>query len=242
MGLLKALSEFPVKRLSRLTLRNNVALLDACKNFDFEPKPVEETNSRISRILRAFNDGKATSLGGHDVRFIVATIGSSALLGREEVRSILAEIQRRNDKQLVRSVFKALLANYRDRALRSVLRSFVYRYVSGLSLATQRFCEHSGILEGDTELEALSERLVRSPDIYAFCVSIGLTSSVLATGYGTEIKLAAIRSRLTSSDPTALESILNWSFVGINGIPLSDYYEEIRIHPVKAALPNEVRC
>src|SRR5262249_17456730 len=114
---------------------------------------------------------------------------------------------------------------------------FVYRHVSGLSLATQRFCERSGILQGDTELDALSERLVRSPDIYSFCVSIGLTSSVLATGYGTEIKLAAIRSRLTSSDTEALESLLNWSFAGINGVPLSDYYEAI-LEPFEARAPS----
>ena len=150
---------------------------------------------------------------------------------------ILAEIERRKDKRLVRSVFKALVANYRDRDLRSVLRTFAYRYITDLSLATQRFCEHSGILEGDTELEVLSERLVRSPDIYPFCVSIGLTSSVLATGYGTEIKLAAIRSRLTSPDTEALESLLNWSFAGINGVPLSDYYEAI-LEPFEARVPS----
>ena len=96
MSLLKALSEFPVKRLSRLTLPNNVALLDACKHFDFKPKCLEETNSRISRIVSAFNNGKAASVAGHDVRFIVATIGSSTLIGREEVPGIVAEIERRN--------------------------------------------------------------------------------------------------------------------------------------------------
>jgi hypothetical protein len=237
MGLLKAISEFPVRRLSRLPLPNNVALLDACKHFHPEPKNVEETNSRISRILSVFNSGKAASVGGHDVRFIVAAIGSSALIGREEVRGVLAEIESRKDGRLVRSAFKALLANYRDRDLRSLLRTFVSRYASGLSIATQRFCERSGILKGDPELEALSERLVESPDIYASCVSVGLTSSILATGYGTEIKLGAIRSRLTSSDAEALQSLLNWSFSGINGIPLSDYYEAI-LEPFEATAPS----
>jgi hypothetical protein len=52
------------------------------------------------------------SLGNRDIRFITSAIGSNSSIGDDEVTTILAEIERRQDDRLVRSVFKALLASF----------------------------------------------------------------------------------------------------------------------------------
>jgi hypothetical protein len=129
MHLLKALSGFSIRRITRLALPNATALTDACIDFEGTGNLPEDAEERIKRILISFKEREAALLDRRDIRFITAAIGSSALIGLSEVSDILTEVERRRNKSLLRAVFKALLACYSELSLRSLIRSFVLRHV-----------------------------------------------------------------------------------------------------------------
>jgi EH_Signature domain len=137
---------------------------------------------------------------------------------------------------LTRAVFKALLANYREDSLRAILRSFVARYEEALPSNDRRFCKQSGILDGDNHVAVLGRSLVQSGDIYSLCLSYGLTTNILATNYGTELKLASVRESLNGADAKAIHRVLTWAFDGISGVPLGDFYEAV-LSPFETKLP-----
>lgn len=89
----------------------------------------------------------------------------------------------------------------------------------------RRFSERSGVLQGDEHLGRLGESLCGAKDINTFCLSKGISSKILASNYGTELKLAAIRKAATLTNAPLLQQVLNWSFSGASGTPIGDYYE-----------------
>lgn len=228
MGILRAINEFPIKRLNRLTLPSNSALRERCEKFRLAPgRAAEESGARVFRILAAFSAEEAPSLGSHDLRFIAAAIGAHALISTGEVRAILAELKRRREPRLMRSAFRALLANYRQENLRLMLRAFVAQHFSDLPASARRFCEHSGILREDGAIEKVCEQITDAADISVFCLSMGLNSSALSTGYGIEVRLRTLRMAVERSEVEELDKLLKWSFEGINGVPLGDYYAAV---------------
>ena len=236
MQLLKAIKEFRTKRVAQLTLPRSAALEEACKKFEVARERTEDDVARIERILTAFKAFEAASLNRRDMRLIVAAIGNSPLIAGTEVLGILAEIERRGDGRLVRAVFKALLASYRERSIRVTLRAFVVRHLHALPSNILRFSKQSGILEGDKHIEVLSESLVKSGDIYSFCLVCGLTTNILATSYGTELKLASIRASLETMNAKTIHRMLSWAFDGMSGVPLGDFYE-VALSPFEAKSP-----
>jgi len=180
MHLLKALNSFSTRRIARLALPNIVALKDACAGFEGAGSFAEDSEDRVRRILASFTAGQAISLDRRDIRFITAAIGSSELIGPSEVGSILTEVERRHDKRLTRAAFRALLASYREQSARSLIRAFVSRHVNALQPDARRFCQKSGILEGDAHLEELGRNLFRNGDINGFCVSEGLINQTIS--------------------------------------------------------------
>jgi hypothetical protein len=168
MHLLKAIKEFPARRLARSSLPAATALEDACKMFQGAREHTEEDNARLSRILVSFEILTAASLGNRDIRFVAAAIGSHSSIGANEVTAILAEVERRRDDRLIRSIFKSLLANYRDDVTRDRLRTFVAHHFDGLTPSIQRFVRNSRILEGEDNLALFGKELSQSRDILPF--------------------------------------------------------------------------
>jgi hypothetical protein len=237
MHLLKSLNEFSKKRITRLAFPEVKALKKACVGFDGARAQSEDAEKRIRRILASFKVTEAELLDRRDIRFITASIGSSDLIGKSEVSRILAEVERRGDERLFRSLFRALLAAYREPVLRSMIRPFVARHSNTLRPDTRRFCEQSGILEGDEHLNRLGEQLARSNNFYGFCVWKGINSNILASNYGTELKLAAVRESVKSPDEDSLQQFLEWVFAGVRGTPIGDYYEAM-LSPFEAMAPQ----
>jgi EH_Signature domain len=225
MYLLKALNDFSTKSMTRLALPQVEALSKACVGFENAAKRPEDAEDRIRRILNSFRAGKAASQDRRDIRFVTAAIGSSELIGLAEASGILSEVERRNDHRLFRTVFKALLASYRESDFRRLIRPFSARHLNALQPNTRFFCKASGILEGYSHLQKLGGELARSMDTNSFCVSKGISSNILASNYGTGLKLAAVREAVKLPDENALKTFLAWSFAGINGTPVADYYE-----------------
>ncbi len=235
--LLRAINEFPIRRVTRLALPNGTALKDACAGFKNTASLPRDLDERITRILTSFKKRESATLDRRDVRLIAAAIGSSALIGRNELSGILAEIERRKDNRLIRSVFRSLLASYRQESFRLQMRTFLARYATVLPSSTRHFSEQSGILQADEHLQVLGKKLARSKDIYGFCVSSGITSNILASNYGTELKLAVIREAVKIEDAISIQQCLDWAFAGISGTPFGDYYEAM-LSPFEAAPPS----
>jgi hypothetical protein len=237
MHLLKALNEFPIRRMTRLAFPEAAALKKACADFTGMRNLSEGAEERIKRILTSFKSGNAGLLDRRDVRFITAAIGSSDLVSKSEVNAILAEVERRHDTRLLRAVFKALLASYRDQTLRGLIRPFVARYPNVLMPDVRRFSEQSGILEDDRHLHRLGAELACSKDIYGFCASKGISSGIFASNYGTELKLDAVREAVKLADEKSLQKFLEWVFAGISGTPIGDYYEAM-LSPFETSAPS----
>ena len=171
------------------------------------------------------------------IRFITSAIGSSELIGPIEVSSILTEVERRRDRRLLRAVFRALLASYREQSFRALIRPFVRHHVNELPPDMLSFSEQTGILEGDGHLQKLGENLSHSRDVKSYCLSKGLNANILASNYGTELKLAAIHEAVKSLDVKSLQQLLNWVFAGIGGTPIGDYYEAM-LCPFESDAPS----
>jgi len=139
--------------------------------------------------------------------------------------AILMEVDRREDARLTRAVFKALLASYGDHALRAILREFVAARPTELGQDAQRFCLESDILSGDEHLAKLADKLSQANDASFFCVSKGITSNILSTRYGHELKLASIGSVLANNKIEAVKRALDWAFARTGGTPTGDFYE-----------------
>lgn len=236
MQLLKAIKDFPIKRVAQLALSRSAALEEACKKFEGTRERTEDDVARVKRILASLKASEAALVSRRDMRFIVAAIGSSPLIARTEVIVILPEVERRRDDRLMRAVFKAFLASYRDDSIRMTLRAFVARYVQALPPSTRHFSQQSGILGGDDHIDALGKSLVQSGDVYSFCLARGLTTNILATNYGIELKLASIRASLEAMDAKIIHGLLTWAFGGMSGIPLGDFYEVV-LSPFETKLP-----
>jgi hypothetical protein len=236
MHLSKAIKEFPIRRLARSTLPVATALQDACKEFQAARGRSEEDKERLSRVLGSLQGRAASSLDNRDIRFIAAAIGSSSSIREKEVAAILAEIERRQNVRLIRSIFKSLLAGYRDDVLRARLRSFLVGHFDLLTSSMQQFAAKSGILNGDVNLVLFGKELSQSRDIFQFCVSAHVASNILSTNYGAELKLASIRAALVDPKPEILQQLFDWVFVDINGTPIGDYYETI-LSPFKTNAP-----
>jgi hypothetical protein len=237
MYLLKALNEFSIKRITRLTFPDVNALKKVCAKFDDNSGQSEDAGPRIKRILASFKAGEAAVLDRRDIRFITAAIGSSDLIRKNEVTNILTEVERRGDNRLFRAVFRALLASYREPVFRSLIRPFLARYSDVLRPDIRRFSDQSGILIDDGHLGKLGVDLARCKDIHGFCASKGITSNILASNYGIELKLAAVREGVKSADEKSLQQFLEWVFAGISGTPIGDYYEAM-LSPFEANAPS----
>ncbi len=237
MHLLKALNNFPTRRFKRLELRNGAALKDACLKFDGPERISEQPEDRIRRVLFSFKADDAALLDRRDIRFITAAIGSSGLIAPSEISQILAEIERRQDRRLLRGTFRALLATYDEQRARSLVRAFVARHVRALPANICSFSERSGILAGDGHLQTLGEELCRARDIQTYCLSIGINTNILASKYGTELKLAALGVGVKSSDAKLLQRLLDWVFGGINSTPIGEYYHAM-LSPFDSEVPS----
>ncbi|WP_354256621.1 EH signature domain-containing protein [Bradyrhizobium sp. F1.13.3] len=238
---MRAIKAFPAKRLARLTVPTAAALKDACGSFEGVNNHLEDEKGRLERILASFQDGSIRALGNRDIRYVTAGIGSHSAVGETQVRKLLEEIERRKSYRLVRAIFKSLLASYRTVAVRHQLRVFLIRHFGSLPYNVQQFAKESGILEGDERLTAFSRQLSQSKDILNFCVSKGISSQILASEYGTELKLASIRAALADPVPDTIKELFSWTFADINGTPISDYYEAILAPFGKVVPPAEVQ-
>jgi EH_Signature domain len=241
MHLLRAINAFPAKRLARLTVPTATALKDACSSFEGVSNHLEDEKGRLERILASFQDGSVRALGNRDIRYVAAGICSHSAMGEIQVGQLLEEIERRKSYRLVRAIFKSLLASYRSVPVRHQLRVFLIRHFGSLPNNMQQFANESGILEGDERLTAFSRQLSESKDILNFCVSKGISSQILASGYGTELKLASIRIALADPVVDAVKKLFSWAFSDINGTPISDYYEAILAPFGKVVPPAEVQ-
>ncbi|HEY6259682.1 MAG TPA: EH signature domain-containing protein [Xanthobacteraceae bacterium] len=237
MQFLKALNNFSTKRVTRLQLPNVTALSKVCKGFDGASSPLEDDQDRIKRILYLIRTGEAALLVHRDIRFITVAIGSTDLIGSGEISGILVEVERRHDHRLLPAVFKALLASYREQRLRSSLRAFLKRHASALHGHIRHFSDQSGILDADDHLEAVAADLSAAKDIYSFCLKKGIGSNILASNYGTELKLAVIRRAVKLGDAKSLRAILGWAFASATGTPIGDYYEAM-LSPFEAEVPS----
>jgi hypothetical protein len=199
--------------------------VDRCAHFEHTSVRGEDTAHRMQRIKASLATDGGVSVQRRDIRFITAVVGTGNAISAAEFAKVLSEIDRRRDDSLHRGVFGVLLAGYRNEQLRSLARAYVVRHVECLRPNVKLFCNESNILENDNHLEPLARELVRSRDIRSFCLSKNISSNILLSSYGTELKLAAIREALISHDVELIRKNFDWSFLGIGGTPTAEYYE-----------------
>jgi hypothetical protein len=118
--------------------------------------------------LQAFRRREARLVSRRDLRFIIAAIGNSELIALNVATDILSEVARRGDPRLIRSVFRALLAAYRQPSLRSLIRDFLKDEVGTLTGDIHHFCKQSRILEGDHHLPPLATSVCGTKDLNTF--------------------------------------------------------------------------
>jgi hypothetical protein len=241
MRLRDTIKTFSLRQITRAQMPQLGALKNTCARFEVATSPVEHFTKRLERIVTLLQSHRASLLERRDIRFATAAIGNSDLLGETEVAEVLSEIERRHSAPLCRAVFNALLASYRNDRLRVRLRSFLSRHLSALQLHAQQFCEQSRILNDDGHLTELASDLARSKNVAHFCLSKNITSSILASNYGTELKIAALRKTVQSEDKDSIRNFLNWVFSTINGIPIGEYYEAMLAPFETASPPSEVQ-
>jgi EH_Signature domain len=228
---------FPLRQLKRFSPPTVTALGKVCAKYESATANAEQFEERIARILASIRAGQSNSLHRQDLRFVAVAIGNSRLITLPDIRSIFAEIDRRNESSLRRSVLRALLACYRDDSLRPPIREFVARRVDLLRSNERRFCEQSGVLESDANLSHLTNEIVQSRDIYTLCLSKGISGSILATNFGVAVKLSAVRKAAEAADEEQLQKTLDWAFSGIRGTPVGEYYE-VMLAPFESVLPE----
>jgi hypothetical protein len=227
---------FSLRQITRVQMPQLGALKNTCARFEVAASQIEHYTERLERIVRLLQSRRASLLERRDIRFATAAIGNSDLLGEAEVAEILAEIERRHSAPLWRAIFNALLASYRSEWLRLRLTAFLSRHFSALQLQVRQFCDHSHILNGEGYLQELASDLACSNNIAHFCLSKNITSSILGSNYGTELKIAALRKAVQSEDKDSIRNFLNWVFSTINGTPIGEYYEAM-LAPFETALP-----
>jgi hypothetical protein len=237
MYLRDVLKDFSKRQITRLKLPNVTALEAACSKFQAKEVLTENAEERIRRILGSFSVRNAASLNYRDLRFITAAIGNNGLIGKLEVAYILSEIERRDDPRLLRGVFNALLAAYRDKALRSQIRTFVAGHLEVLRPDVSSFCHQSRILEDDAHLQQLANEIALSSDPYTFCITKEINARILGSNYGTQLKLAAIREAVKSPNEQLLRKLIEWIFSGVRGTPIGDYYEAM-LAPFESTMPH----
>lgn len=237
MHLQKALSLFSRRKPKSLELAATSRLAALCAPYKPRPNSTEQSRLKIKRILAQFENGSEHLLSRRDVRFIASSIGTSDLIGQIEASRVLTELDSRGDNRLFQAVFTGFLSSYQQPSMRQMLRTFLLEHLNALNSRTRAFIEHSGILRSDEALKDFAKSFAASADPSLFCFSHNLTLNVLASSYGTSLKLAAVREVVKADEPIFLRRFLDWIFSGFTGTPPSDFYEAM-LSPFKEASPQ----
>ena len=238
MQLRDAIKEFSFKRATRHAFPKSAAINRVCGKFEETGRPSKEIErERIKRITGAFANGVQASLRRRDLRFIASSIGSEGVGQPKIIGLILEEVKRRADRRLYRVLFISLLNNYRDAELRRSIGSLLAADLDLLTPDAKRFVEASGVLKESDGLLGFAKRLLSGKDIYSACMASGVNSRILLSSYGTELKLAVLRTMIRTEEPETVKVCLNWAVRGIQGIPIGDYYEAV-LSPFEEAAPQ----
>jgi hypothetical protein len=241
MHLNKALSEFSNRRVTRLQLPNLSKLKAACSKYQGGTRVREADDLRIKRVLGALSTGQAYLLPHRDIRFITAAIGSSSAIAQTSVNDILKEIERRHVRNLLRAVFTAFVSNYCQTLMRPAFRFFLVRHVNVLDASTARFAAQSGILRGDEHITSLAERICEASHTLLFCSSLGISSQVLESEYGIELKLVTVSKAVALMNVAVLQRVLHWTFFGHTATPMGDFYEAMLSPFAERAPPTDIQ-
>ena len=237
MHLQKALSLFSRRKPKPLELGAASRLSKICTPYKPRSNSAEHSRSKIKRILSQFDNGIEHLLPRRDIRFIASSFGTSDLIGPIETSRVLTELASRGDSRLNQAAFTGFLSSYQQPSMRQMLRTFLLEHLNGLNPRTRAFIEHSGILKSDWSLATFARSFAASADPTLFCFSNNLTLNVLASGYGTSLKLAAVREVVKAEEPASLRKFLDWIFSGFTGTPPSEFYEAM-LSPFEDASPQ----
>jgi hypothetical protein len=230
MHLLRALRQFSLSQARPVEQQHGTALENACKAYQCRSVSYTIETERLTSVIQMIRGGATSALNYRDLRLAMSAAGTTSSIDAAVIRACLAEIDKRGDARLVGAAFRALLVSYRDKDACTALRRFCERNFTMLRPSIRDFAQWSGILAGDSELETIAQQLVRSKDICRFSVEHGLSSNVLTSNYGLELKLAAIRNAVAHEDVPVIHQTLDWSFEKENGTPPGEFYEAMLLH------------
>jgi EH_Signature domain len=239
MLLRDALREFSAKRLTKLRVAEARATQEACAKYQAAAgKHTEDNAKRVQRIFALLKNSETSALTNRDLRHIATAIGNEPVSAPSEAQLVLSEVERRHNRRLFDAVFASLLSNYRNDGLNKLIIDFIRPHAGQLRSATRPFVQRTGILENGFNLDALATRLLSGADIRASCVFNGIGSRVLSSNFGTALKLQVLRNAVVLVDEHSLRDLIDWSFTGIIGTPVGEYYEAM-LEPFKDRQPKE---
>jgi hypothetical protein len=185
---------------------------------------VDEHAKRLKSVLGWIRAGDTHSITRRDVRFVLAAAGKSAEITPDDLSILITELERRNEEGLYRAAFGSLLATHETGAFSDILRPFMRRHIDALRLGTRLFAEQSRILVSDN-VRPFAKRLIDSTSLQGFCLDCGISANVLASNYGTALKLAALRLAVELDNVNLLHTVSDWAYSGIVGTPVGAFYE-----------------
>lgn len=235
-SLSEALQGFSARSLPRHSIPEIAKLSAACARFRSSDAGRRNYAGRLGEILAQIRTGELHSITRRNVRFVLAAAGMWAETTPGDLLPIIAELERRNDDGLYRASLSALLATYQNKTFSDVMREFLRRHIHALRAGTRLFVDQSGILETN-DLTPFAQRAVDSNNLQIFCVEKGISANILASNYGTALKLEALRLAARSDDENLLRTVSDWAFSGIVGTPVGAFYEAM-LYGVSSETPS----
>ena len=239
MSLRDLVTGYSIKRVTRNAFPKGIAVKNACVRFE-AAAPVqfdEDAQDRIHRILRAFAQQRQTELNHRDIRFIASVIGSEFVTKSDQFRAILRELTRRDDPRLYRALFVSFLNYYQSQEVRSSIRECLKPRVNVFRSDVANFIHASNILVADEGLDAFAATLAAGRNLYSACIANGVSSRIISSNYGTELKVAVLTRVMRGDADEAIELCLDWIFNGVQGVPVGNYYEAM-ISPYELRQPR----
>jgi hypothetical protein len=227
MQLLKALRDLSLKQLLPIAPAETTALHAICSKYSGRPQAREAPPERVARIVDIIQRDDISSLDYRDLRLLMSAAGTTEVITHSVLHTTLGEINRRHDARLVNATFKALMATYRDASMRRLLRSFCAEHSGALRSDFRHFALKTGVLESDDKLNQTAAGIIVCEDLHGFCVEHNLSTNILTSQYGVELKLAVTGQTMELRDADAVQRLIDWCLDQEHGTPIGDYYEAI---------------
>ncbi|UTD26367.1 EH signature domain-containing protein [Bradyrhizobium sp. WD16] len=227
MSILAAINSFSPKRLESTRLAEYGKLIEACSGYRADSSDLKPSRATLEAIVSRVRTGSLSLVSRRELRVAISAIGLHEGFSTEDVLGLLTEASRRRDKRCIRASLNSLFFCYRDKSLRDILRAYVRQNLDQLMESNRRFCKLTGILEDNQAVNSVATSLLEGNNIHQASLAKGLSTFILSTAYGIELKLACIRLATRNLKPGRLEHALSFAFDNIVGTPPAEFYEAL---------------